>query len=45
MLMPALEGLAFGLKHGAISMVPGVVVAKPVIVAHFSNAKAMVLYP
>jgi len=42
MLMLALHRLAFGLEQGAISMVLGVADARPVTVAGFSNAKAMV---
>jgi hypothetical protein len=42
MLMMALHRLAFGLEQGAISTVQGVADVRPVTVAGFCNAKAMV---
>jgi hypothetical protein len=32
-------GVAFGLEHGVVSMVPDMVVARPVFAVGFSNAK------
>jgi hypothetical protein len=42
MLMPELQGVAFGLEQGVISMVLDMAIARPVTVAGFSNAKLMV---